>query len=131
MDIPKLKTLMESPHPVSGAWEADDALAADQFNAVDCTRIKPSLSGDEVFAATDGSEFAGVSAHNQLIWVSFCGRDSINPSGVSNIALVNFVFGPASATLTALAAARQEGVSFAVKEGLGVISPGHIENARY
>jgi len=129
-DIAKLKTLLASDHPVSGAWDADDALAAAQGNVVDMTRVRPSLSGDAVFAATDETEFGNLSAHKQIIWLALCGRDSIDPSGASNVALVNWVFGAASATLTALAAARTEAVSLFTKEGLGTVAPGHIENAR-
>ena len=130
MDIAKLKLLLESPHPVSGDWDVDDTVTANQFNAVDCQRIKPIMSGDEVFAATVASEFLGVVDHKQLVWMAFCGRETINPSGGSNVALVNFVFGEASATLTALAEARKENVSFAVKEGLGTVRPAHVSQAR-
>ena len=41
MDIAKIKTLLASDHPVSGAWNEDDALAADQFNAANITHVSP------------------------------------------------------------------------------------------
>jgi len=131
MDITKLKTLLASPHPISGPWNADDALAAAQFNVENITPIKSSMSGDEVFAATDAVEFGGLVEHKQQLWMAFCGRDSINPAGVSNVALVSWVFGGGSATLTALKEVRKEKISLAVREGLGFVYPGHVENARY
>ena len=33
--ISKIKSLLDVPHPVSGAWNVDDQLAADQGNALD------------------------------------------------------------------------------------------------
>jgi len=131
MDIAKVKTLLASPHPESGAWAEADVDAAAQFNAVDMTRVKPGMTGDEVFAATDAAEFGALTEHKQQLWMAFCGRDSINPAGESNVALVKWVFGDTSTTLTALAAARTEAISLAMNEGLGTVLPGHIENARY
>ena len=130
MDIAKLKILLASPHPISGAWNVDDALAADQFNAENITRIKSSMSGDEVFAATDAVEFGPLIEHKQQLWMAFCGRDSINPDGASNVALVSWVFGSGSATLTALKAARQEKISLAAQEGLGHVRTGDVQRAR-
>ncbi len=130
MDIARLKTLLASPHPVSGAWDADNELAAAQFNAVDMTRVRLSMTGDEVFAATDTTEFGGLTDHQQQIWLAFCGRETIDPAGTSNVALVTWVFGGPSVTLAALAAARTEAVSLATSEGLGVVKVGYIQRAR-
>ena len=52
-DIAKLKTLLASPHPVSGAWADSDAAAAAQGNVVDMEENIDSLSGDQLFTATD------------------------------------------------------------------------------
>ena len=71
MDIAKLKTLLASPHPMTGMWEADDTLAAGQFNAEDITRIKTSMSGDEVFGATVVADFGGLTEHKQQLWLAF------------------------------------------------------------
>jgi len=129
-DIAKLKTLLATPHPVSGAWSEDDAEAADQFNAEDIPHVKDSLSGEEIFAVTDATEFAGLTEHKRQMWMSFCGRDSIDPEGPANVALVQWVFGAGSDTIAALAAARTELISLATQEGLGTIYTGHIQQAR-
>ena len=130
MDIAAIKILLATPHPVSGAWNEDDALAADQFNAEDIVHVKASMSGDEVFAATDAGEFSGLTDHKQQLWMAFCGRSNIDPAGASNVALVNWVFGTTSATLTALASARNEMISLATQEGLGFVRTGHVAQAR-
>ena len=130
MDIAALKVLLGSPHPVSGTFSEDAAAAAAQFNEQDCTRVKPSLSGDEVFAATEAAAFGDLTDHKRLAWLAFCGRESIDPDGEANVALVTWVFGSPSTTLANLAAIRTEVVSFAVREGLGYVYEGHIEQAR-
>ena len=129
-DIAKLKTLLATPHPVSGAWSEDDAEAAAQFNAEDISHIKDSLSGEQIFAVTVTAEFAALTEHKQLMWMSFCARDSIDPEGSANVALVQWVFGAGSATLAALAVARTELISLATQEGLGTVYTGHIQQAR-
>ena len=130
MDIAKLKTLLATPHPVSGAWNEDDALAADQFNTANITHIKDRLSGEQIFAVTNTIEFAALTEHKQLMWLSFCSRDSIDPAGSANVAFVQWVFGAGSATIAALVVARAELISLTTQEGLGTIYTGHIQQAR-
>lgn len=130
MNISLIKTLLATPHPVSGAWYEDDALAADQFNAEDIERIKGSMSGDEVFAATDAAEFTALTDHKRQLWVAFCGRSGIDPAGSSNVAFVNWVFGESSTTLSNLASARNEMISLATQEGLSEVKSGHVQEAR-
>lgn len=129
-NIQKIKTLLASPHPVSGAWNENDVLAAEQFSVENIVRVKPFMTGDEVFAATDATEFGSLADHKQSVWLAFCGRDSINPSGTANVALVNWVFDASSTTLASLASARAETVSLATKEGLDVVYPAHVKHAR-
>ena len=129
-DIAKLKTLLATPHPVSGAWSEDDALAAAQFNAEDIEHVKDSLSGEQIFAVTNTAEFAGLTEHKQQLWLAFCARDSINPAGSANVALVQWVFGAGSNTLAALATARTELIGLASREGLGLVYPSHVTAAR-
>lgn len=129
MDIAKLKTLLASPHPVSGAWQADDAAAAAQGNVVDCEENITSLSGNQLFTATNGTEFAALTDAKRSNWISWCNTDR-DPWNEVNVAFVDFIFGDNSATKTALAALRKRAVSLFQKNGLGFVYPGHIENAR-
>ena len=88
------------------------------------------MSGDELFAATDDTQFQSLAVDQRSLWMSFCGRDTIDPFGTANVNFVTEIFGGGSATLSALAAARKDDVSRAVELELGTVKPGHIEEAR-
>lgn len=107
----------------------DEAVAAD-LNTVYRTVNKTSLSGDELFAATDSAEFAALTDHQESLWVSFCGRSSVDPFGASNVAFVQYIFGGGSTTVANLNALRTESVSRAFELGLGSVRPGDVTQAR-
>jgi hypothetical protein len=130
MDIAALAAELTAGHPDTGAYNAIAVTAAAELNAVNRTTNKTSMSGDEVFSVTDNTEFQALSAGDKNLWLSFCGRDTINPFGASNVAFVTSLFGGGSDTLTALAATRKNDVSRAVELGLGIVRPGNIEEAR-
>lgn len=130
MNLSILKAELLAGHPGTGAYNADSLIAANQINAVNRTIPVASMSGDEVFAATDGPQFVALSAAKQANWLAFCGRESINPFGTANVAFVTWVFGAGTATVTALQAARSEAGSRARELGLPMVYPGHIEQAR-
>ena len=129
MDIAKLKTLLASPHPVSGAWAASDEEAAAQGNVVDMEENINSLSGDQLFTATDSTEFAALTNVKKQLWVSWCNSDR-DPFNVANVAFVNYIFGGGSDTIAALALLRKRAVSIFQKEGLGAVQTGHVWEAR-
>lgn len=131
MDIAALKARLLAGHPDTGAYDADAAIAAGQINAVNRTRVKPSLSGNDLFTATDGLEFGELTNEKKQMWVSWCNTDR-DPADAANVAFVNFIFGNGSATLANLAAIRTEAVSHAneLEPYLGLVYPGHVENAR-
>lgn len=124
-----LKAELLAGHPVTGAYSLDNEVAAGQINALNRTRNVSSLSGDRVFQATDTQEFGGLTEQKRLLWLSFCGRESIDPFGSANVAFVQFIFG-AGATLSALTAMRTEVVSRAQELGFGRVFPGTVEQAR-
>ena len=130
MDLTALKAELDSGHPGTGAYNADATTAAGQLNAVNRTQIKSSMSGDAIFAATDTTEFGALTDHKQQIWLAFCGRETVDPAGASNVALVTWVFGAESDTLTALAAARTDNVSRATELELGAVKYSDIIQAR-
>jgi len=107
-----------------------DQQLVDSLNAVNRTRNRTSMTGDEMFAPTDAAEWQNLSAANQLLWVSFCGRSEFDPFGGANVAFVTDLFSAGSATLTALAAARVETISRAQELGLRRVKLGHVFNAR-
>ena len=128
MDYTALKTELAAGHPVTGAYDADDAVAADQLNAVNRTRNRTSMSGSEVLNAIDKTEYLALSdAMKQLVWnVLHIGQ--LNPFGVE-ATLLREVFG-SSATITALNALRVQAISRAVELGLGTVPWAHVEVAR-
>lgn len=90
-----------------------------------------SFSGDEVFAVTDSTQFAALSDANKQLWLAFCGRDSIDPFGVANVAFAQYIFGAGTATVVALAAARtiSNGQSRAQELGLSGATVADIQEA--
>ena len=89
---------------------SDEALAID-INTEYRTSNRTSMTGDEVFGATDNTEFTGLSDHLRELWVSFTSKDSINPANATNIALLDYIFGGSSTTKTTLATLRQIQIS--------------------
>lgn len=89
-----------------------NAQVAAGLNAANRTVQKRSLSGDEVFQATDSGEWAALSATKRLEWLTFCGRASIDPFGAANVALVQELFaGLSGDTIANLVSLRSETIS--------------------
>jgi len=112
-----------------------DQEVADDLNTAYRTRNVQSFSGDFMFTQTDPSEFAGLSADKQKLWVSFTSKESVDPWATNNVEFVKWVFGDASTTLNNLGNARTESISRAQELGLlsGTrleIGPAHVANAR-
>jgi hypothetical protein len=129
-NIQTIKTEIDGDPLTRGyAGMTDEAVAID-MNTVYRTRNLSSISGDQIFAATDGTEFSGLTDHKQAIWVAFCGRSEIDPFGGSNVALVQWVFGGGSTTISNLSALRTENVSRGQELGVGTVRPGDVAQAR-
>lgn len=107
-----------------------DVQAAADLNTEYRTRIKSSMSGDEIFVQTDPSEFAGLSEHKRLAWLSWTGKDSIDPGNESNVDFVKWIFGDGSTTVSSLASARVESITRAEELGLGRVREGEVQMAR-
>ena len=128
--------LATDPEGRGYAGMTDEEAAAD-LNISNRTRNRTSMTGDEVFQATDAVEFAGLgsgqgnSVDDQSHWLSFCGRDIIAPFAGANVQFVTDIFTAGSTTLANLQAARLESITRA--EELGVRSPvsaGQVLTAR-
>ena len=130
MTIAALAAELTAGHPDTGAYSLDDETAHAELHAVNRTKNKDSLSGDAMFAATDATDWIGLTDHQQQLWVSFTSKDSIDPFAAANVAFVTAIFGGGSATLTALAALRKDDVSRVVELDLGDVSPGQVTEAR-
>lgn len=130
-DIEILKAEIQGDPEGLGYVAMTDQEAADSLNAVTGAwkRDRPQLTGDQVFGATDTTEFNGLSDAKRQLWMAFCGRDYIDPFGAANVAFVQWCMG-AGATLTALQAARQESISRGVFIGYGPVRAGDVAKAR-
>ncbi len=130
MDIQALKAELLAGHPDMGAYDADDAVAAGQLNAVNRTKDRASMTGSEILNALDKTEYLALSdADKARVW-QVCHLGTVNPFGAEADIFIA-VFGPESASIMALKEARKDNVSRAVELGLGLVYPGHVENARY
>ena len=105
-----------------------DQQAADELNAVDKTFRLLSMSGGELFAQTDATEYDLLSDTKKAQWLSLCALTSVDPSGVVE-SIVTDIWG-ASTTLNNLATARDVLRSQAFILGLGTISPENVRFAR-
>lgn len=129
MSLDILKAELLAGHPDTGAYNADDAIAADEINVVNRTVNKTSMTGSEVANAIDIAEFDALSAGDeQLVW-NVIHIGDINPFGVE-ATIFTAVFGGGSTTITTLAAVRKTDVSRAVELGIGPVKPGHVAEAR-
>lgn len=129
MDINALAVELAGEHPVTGPYDADNATAAEQLNAVNRTHNRTSMTGREVAAEIVDAEYDELSDAKKSHILSLSSGDDIDPFGfAANV--VKDVFGADSDTVAALAAVRVETVSRAVELRLGTVYPGHVENAR-
>ena len=59
MDIVALAAELTAGHPVTGAYNADDALAAGELNAVNRTRSRDTVTGSEILIVLPQSYLTG------------------------------------------------------------------------
>lgn len=127
-DIAKLKTELLAGHPDTGAYNADDALAAGELNAVNRTTNKTSMTGSEVMQAVVKADFVALSAGDQQQVWNILHLGTLDPFGIEADLLADIFVG--SDTVAALAAARVNNVSRAVELGIGLVGANHVELAR-
>ena len=125
-----LKELIDS-EPLNAARTDEEVLAWLNENV---NRNKTSLSGDEMFNAADTTEQNALTPAERSEWLALCGRDSIDPFGAANVALVVQLFDGGSATVTALNALRVEQVDRVTAAGvsrqnLGISRVTSVRNA--
>ena len=147
MNIEDLKDELVSSHPVTGAYSADSAEAADQLNAVNCTKMYP-LTMQEVreWAAEDARGFnirqamddaALTDQVRNLCYIAdkLIGTDdgNLTPGNPLHVGMINQIVAAgviSAADRTALVAKATRDVSRATEIGLEFVQPGHVENAR-
>lgn len=130
MNIDALRAELTAGHPGTGAYDADDVVAAGQLNAVNRTVNVESVTGQQIFEAVVPSHYNALSSDFKILFGTIVGMGTIPVNGTNTKAALTAMFVGATATLTALAALQTETVSRAVELGLGVTRAGHIEEAR-
>jgi hypothetical protein len=131
MDYVALAAELTGGHPVSGAYNADAQLAADQINALDVASIKSTLSGSEMWSNTVASEYGALTDAQKSQWLSFCAIESHDPEvgGLAQLFVVD-IFGGGSVTVSNLSSARSETISRAAGLGLGKVKAADVLIAR-
>lgn len=136
IDYAALQAELLAGHPVTGPYDADNQIAADQLNAVNRTRNRDVMTGDEVFEATDQTEFQslpngqGNNPDSYGHWLIFCARNELNPFSTSNVNFVTDLFSAGSNTLANLNNLRREDISRATELGFPFMESGTVARAR-
>lgn len=129
MNYTDLKTELTTDPLVRGYSGMTAEQAATDLNSQYRQRNRTSMSGAEIWENTAASGYAALTDAKKAEWLSFCGIAEVDPFGPAE-AFVTYIFGAGSATVVALAAARQESVSRA-QEILGEnVTVGDVEYAR-
>jgi hypothetical protein len=93
------------------------------------TRNRASMTGREFKDEWDTTEFSALTDPQKDLLYSMAARDDLDPFGI-DATVVQDIFPPGGATITALAAARVETISRADELGLGIVHAGNVQTAR-
>lgn len=108
-----------------------DKEVADSLNNLDRSRNRSSMSGDEVYnSIANRADWDGLTDVERGHFLSFCGRETIDPFASANVETVKKIFGDVSATVTNLSAARVETVSRATEINIGFVREGDVQHVR-
>jgi hypothetical protein len=95
------------------------------------TVVKSSLSGADVFKATDSTEFDALTDAQRSEWLSLCAIEGLDPAnGTPAAATATRIFGGGSTTLSNLQSLREEVVGRGTELGFGSVHIGDVQNAR-
>ena len=104
---------------------------ANSLNTVNRPVTKTYVTGSEIYNATSDTEYAALTAEQQASWDRLCGIDQINISSGVAKAREAELFGPGTATRTALVALKAAPqVSRATEIGLPFVYEGNVQEAR-
>ena len=147
MNIDALKVELLAGHPVSGAYDADDAIAAAQLNAVNRTRLRAvsmrelrewAAIGARAFKIRQGIDNTGLTDQQRnlcLIGDKLLGTDdgNLDPSNSAHVAFVNELVAAgvlSAGDRTALVMKATDNISWAEELGFGTVKVGHVQMAR-
>jgi hypothetical protein len=126
-----LRAELDAGHPGTGAYDANNNIAADQINAENRAVANDSLSGRDFKAAIDATEFDGLTdAQKQLAFTMF-NNDSLDASvGSVDRQTAVTLFAGMTNTLAALSTLQTKNISRAAELGLGTVLVGDVQAAR-
>ena len=78
-----------------------DQQVVDSLHVQDRSQNIASLTGDVMFQQTDATEFAALADVKKQLWLAMCGRSDVDPFAAANVAMVQWLFGAGSVTITA------------------------------
>jgi hypothetical protein len=130
MDLAALKAELLAGHPVTGPYSADDAVAADQLNAVNRQPDRETLSGGMIAASVVRSELAGLTAAADRDYVRTLMQAGEMPLTQTLKQELGAIFGAGSQTRANLIALLKRTGSRAEELGLGTVTPSHVADAR-
>jgi len=126
IDYYKIKEVMDADVPTFGGL--DDAAAAAKFNLSDISTTRDSLSGSEIFGATDETEYNALATDDiRTRWLTLCGIDTITKDATP---LIKSIFNNGTTTWTNIVAAATITESIADQSSLPHIEVGYITRAR-
>jgi len=96
-----------------------DAEIVASLNFKNIPRNKTIMTGKEVFAAQNNADYNALSDAKKQQWISLTSHDEIDPFGAAEQIAID-IWGGASATITALKAARKTLISQSEALGLGI-----------
>lgn len=134
IDYVALKAELVAGHPVTGAYNVDDQLAANEINELNIEREKLTTSR-EAQDATDAGEFNALATESdKALWVSALAWESMDLNRGIGLATAQGIWAGAAGTITrpALIATRTEMISRVAELNLGraVLNAGQINHAR-
>jgi hypothetical protein len=132
VDYVALKAELLAGHPVTGAYDVDDALAADQLNAVNRTTTVAKLTASELFEAIEDTDWDARTADQREKIKTILGLgDSINIApGTKARTMMTSALSGATASLANLGALESPAASRAQELGFGVVSAAEVDSAR-
>ncbi len=125
-----IRTELDAGHPVTGEYNANNLLAADQLNAMNIVQNVKTVSGQDLFEAVVPSEYNALTSDQKQLFQMLVGMGTILVNAPNTRGSLLSVFGNGTATRDNLANLQTETVSQATAKGWGYLYEGHIQAAR-
>ena len=128
-----LKAELDAGHPITGAYNVDDALAAGELNLANI-EVEKLTTPLEAMNATDATEFNALTDADKSLWASVLAWETINLNAGVGLATATGIWAGAAGTITrpALIATRTQLINRATDLGLQfkTVATDHVTKAR-